>query len=72
MNSMSIEKVLKSIAKIKKRKVKDAVYKLAEYCVDLEARIAVMEDQLCIAVTKVPLVDNAPNDTISDKAIVDA
>lgn len=47
MSKFSIEKVMKSIAKIKKRKTKDAMYRLATYCVDLETRVAVMEDAMC-------------------------
>lgn len=49
MSKFPIEKVMKSIAKIKKRKTKDAMYKLASYCVDLETRLAIVEDTLCQA-----------------------
>lgn len=47
MKRMTIEKVLKSISKIKSQKTKDAVYKLASYCSELESRMAVAEDQAC-------------------------
>lgn len=68
---MTIEKVLKSISKIKSQKTKDAVYKLASYCSELESRIAVAEDQVCQlafamdAIKAPPTCENESNEPVS-------